>query len=180
MADAPQLIACTHEAHAQAILDILNEAILHSTAIYDYQARPLASMLPWFEAKRQHHHPVIGAIDASGELLGFATYGSFRAWPAYAHTAELSVYVRHDRRGQGLGSLLLQALVDEAQLRQVHVLMAVIDAANQASVGLHLKHGFEPCGHIRECGRKFGRWLDVVLYQRIFDDATPPAAQRES
>ena len=81
-----KLIPCTHEQHAQPILDILNEAIANSTALYDYKPRTLDSMAGWFKAKEAGNFPVLGLVSDAGELLGFASYGSFRAWPAYKYT----------------------------------------------------------------------------------------------
>ena len=83
-----QLIACTHGAHAQAILDILNHAIVTSTALYDYQPRSLTNMRIWFDAKAAGGFPVIGAVDEAGTLLGFASYGTWRAFPAYKYSVE--------------------------------------------------------------------------------------------
>jgi phosphinothricin acetyltransferase len=168
------LVECTEERHAAAILDILNEAIVHSTAVYDYEPRPSSSMGPWFAAKRAARFPVLGAEDGAGQLLGFATYGTFRAWPAYKYTVENSVYVRHDTRGRGLGSLLLGRLVEVAEERDVHVLVGGIDASNHASIALHERHGFHHTGTIRHAGYKFGRWLDLAFYQRILSTPLHP------
>ena len=98
-------------------------------------------------------------------MAGFATYGPFRALPAYAHTVEHSVYVRADQRGRGVGRALLAELVRTARERELHVMVGVIDAANLASVALHRAAGFRHAGTLREVGYKFGRWLDVDLYQ---------------
>src|SRR5690242_13385997 len=99
---------------APEILAILNDAIAHSTALYDYQPRPLSAMDPWFDAKERGNYPVIGAVDASGQLLGFASYGSFRAWPAYKYSVEHSLYVAPGYRGKGIGTMLLGAILERA------------------------------------------------------------------
>ena len=169
-----KLIPCTHEQHAQPILAILNEAIANSTAIYDYQPRTLDSMAGWFKAKEAGHFPVLGLVSDDGELLGFASYGSFRAWPAYKYTVEHSVYVHHLHRGRGLGEQLLQALVAHARTQGAHVLVGGIDAAKQGSIALHTKLGFEHAGTIRQAGFKFGRWLDLAFYQLILDTPAQP------
>lgn len=168
---AMHLVDCTEAQHSAAILEILNDAIVTSTALYDYRPRPPEAMAAWFATKRQHGFPVIGAVDGAGKLLGFASWGTFRAFPAYKYTVEHSVYVHRDHRGQGLGRVLLQRLVDEAQARELHVLVGGIDAANTASIELHRRLGFEPAGVVRQAGFKFGRWLDLAFYQRIL--ATP-------
>jgi phosphinothricin acetyltransferase len=160
-----ELIQCTYQDHAEAILSILNEAIVNSTTVYDYKPRSLSSMEPWFATKQTHNFPVIGLSSNAGRLLGFATYGIFRAWPAYKYTAELSLYVEPPSRGKGLGDRLLTELVRIAEQRQLHVLVGGIDASNAPSIALHEKHGFTHCGTVRQCGFKFGQWLDLAFYQ---------------
>ena len=98
-----RIVDCSLERHAPAILAILNDAIVNSTALYDYEPRALASMTPWFEAKARGGFPVLGAENPEGELLGFATYGTFRAWPAYKYSVEHSVYVAANARGSLFG-----------------------------------------------------------------------------
>ena len=166
-----RLISCTEEAHAGTILAILNDAIVTSTALYDYKPRTPEQMAGWFATKRANGFPVIGAVDDDGRLMGFASYGTFRAFPAYKYTVEHSVYVDAADRGKGLGRTLLEAIVAEAQAREVHVLVGAIDAQNAGSIALHERLGFEHAGTVRQAGFKFGRWLDVAFYQRIL--ATP-------
>ena len=167
-------VDCTEERHAAAILDIFNEAIATSTALYDYKPRPPEAMAGWFATKRSNGFPVIGLEDEAGALMGFASYGTFRAWPAYKYSVEHSIYVHKDHRGKGLGRTLLEAIVEAARERQVHTLIGGIDAANQASVGLHTAMGFEHAGTIRQAGFKFGRWLDLAFYQRILETPAQP------
>ncbi|WP_426399228.1 N-acetyltransferase family protein [Ralstonia sp. R-29] len=172
--DDIRLIDCTEAEHAQAILDILNEAIVNSTALYDYVPRPPQAMQTWFAAKRAGGFPVVGAVDASGRLLGFASWGTFRAFPAYKYTVEHSVYVHHTCRGRGLGERLLRELIRRAQAAQVHVLVGCIDAANAGSVALHTRLGFVHAGTIKEAGFKFGRWLDAAFYQLNLETPAHP------
>ncbi len=169
-----KFIACTPEAHAGAILDIFNEAIATSTALYDYQPRTLQSMQGWFQAKEAGGFPVIGAVDEGGTLLGFASYGTFRAWPAYKYSVEHSVYVHKDSRGQGLGPALMEQLILAARQQQLHVMIGAIDGANTASIALHEKLGFSHAGTVRQAGFKFGRWLDVAFYQLILETPAQP------
>lgn len=159
------LVTCTHDRHAQPMLDIFNDAIAHSTALYDYQPRPLAAMQTWFAVKAAGNYPVIGLESDSGELLGFASYGSFRAWPAYKYTVEHSVYIHKNHRGQRLGLRLMRELIALARQQQVHVLVGGIDASNEASIALHTQLGFVHAGTITQAGFKFGRWLDLAFYQ---------------
>lgn len=169
-----RLIDCTEARHAEAILAIFNEAIVHSTALYDYQPRSLATMAPWFATKLAHQFPVIGFEDTDGELMGFASYGTFRAWPAFKYSVEHSVYVHRDHRGKGLGRRLLVTLIGEAERRGVHTLIGAIDLDNTESIQLHQRLGFQEAGIIRQAGYKFGRWLDLVFYQRILSTPDHP------
>jgi L-amino acid N-acyltransferase len=171
---APALIECTFEAHAAPILGILNDAIVNSTALYDYVPRPASSMAGWFGAKLQGRFPVIGAVDGDGRLQGFASYGAFRAWPAYKYSVEHSVYVHRDHRGRGIGRALLQRLVERAREQQYHVLVGGIDVGNAASIALHERLGFVHAGTIRQAGFKFGRWLDLAFYQLLLDTPARP------
>ncbi|WP_045758461.1 GNAT family N-acetyltransferase [Xanthomonas albilineans] len=168
------LVHCTEPRHAMAILEIFNEVIVHSTALYDYRPRPPESMSAWFAAKHAGALPVLGLEDEVGMLLGFATYGPFRAWPAFKYSVEHSVYVHCGHRGKGVGRRLLQALIDTAKARGVHVLVGGIDASNAGSIALHEQLGFVHAGTVREAGFKFGRWLDLAFYQRILDGPVDP------
>jgi len=131
------IIDCSYAQHAAAILDIFNEAIANSTALYDYHPRTLETMQRWFEGKAAGNFPVLGAVDDSGQLLGFASYGTFRDRPAYKYTVEHSVYVHIDRRGRGIGRELMQQLIACARDQQVHVLVGAIDVSNLGSIALH-------------------------------------------
>ena len=170
----PRIVPCTFERHADAILEIFNEAIETSTALYDYKPRAAASMVAWFDAKRAGNFPVIGVEDDSGALIGFGSYGTFRGWPAYKYTVEHSVYVHRDHRGQGLGRILLRELIAAARARDVHALMGGIDAANAASIALHERLGFMHVGTLPQVGFKFGRWLDLSFHQLLLETPEHP------
>jgi L-amino acid N-acyltransferase len=172
-----KLIQCDAQRHAATILAIFNDAIVNSTALYDYKPRSMEMMRAWFEAKRQGNFPVIGFEAASGELMGFGTYGTFRAWPAYKYSVEHSVYVDRRVRRQGVGMILLKEVIEAARRQDYHVLVGVIDSSNHASIALHEKLGFKHCGTIREVGFKFGRWLDASFYQLTL---TTPACPVEA
>lgn len=169
-----QFIACSFDTHANAILDIFNEAIAHSTALYDYQPRTPESMVGWFKTKEAGRFPVIGAVDPDGQLLGFASYGTFRAWPAYKYSVEHSVYVHKDHRGRGLGEALLLRLINAAREQQYHAMVGGIDMSNAGSIALHQKLGFVHAGTIRQAGFKFGQWLDLGFYQLLLETPAEP------
>jgi phosphinothricin acetyltransferase len=159
-----KLISCT-EAYASQILDIYNDAILNTTALYDYKPRTMETMQVWFETKRLNNFPVIGIVDETGRLMGFGSYGQFRIRPAYKYTIENSLYVHRDFRGRGLGKILLAEIIEKAKSQQFHCIIGVIDAENQISIGLHESFGFEHVGTFKEVGFKFGKWLDAAFMQ---------------
>jgi L-amino acid N-acyltransferase len=169
-----KLITCEPRKHSAPVLAIFNEAIANSTALYDYRPRSPESMTGWFDAKSRGNYPVLGVEDDAGELLGFASYGPFRAWPAYKYTVEHSVYVDSQRRGQGVGRMLLGALILAAEKQDYHVMVGGIDAANTISIRLHESLGFKECGIVRQAGFKFGRWLDLAFYQLILRTPATP------
>ncbi len=166
-----KLVDCEPRRHSAAILAIFNDAIVNSTALYDYRPRAAESMVTWFETKARGNFPVIGIENEAGELMGFGSYGTFRAWPAYKYTIEHSLYVDNRFRGRGVGKALLTALVEAASRQDYHVMVGGIDASNAVSIRLHEKLGFTHCGTVKQSGFKFGRWLDLAFYQRIL--ATP-------
>ena len=159
------VIACGRES-LEAIRGIYNHEILHTTALYEYEPRSVAAMEAWFAAKEAADLPVLG-VEVEGVLAGFATWGPFRSYPAYVHTAEHSVYVDRGHRRLGVGRALLEAVVDRASERGLHVLVGGIDATNAPSKSLHRAVGFTHAGTVREAGWKFGRWLDLEFWQRI-------------
>jgi L-amino acid N-acyltransferase YncA len=163
----PVTIAHCDESHKDGILEILNDAILHTTAIYDYEPRKMESMQAWFEAKRKGSFPVLGAFDLDHNLVGFGTYGTFRNWPAYKYSIEHSVYVRKEAQGMGVGKRILSELCREAESQGFHNLVAGIDSENHVSIHLHEKMGFTYSGRIKHAGYKFGRWLDLVFMQKL-------------
>ena len=171
-----KIISCRYERHGKIILNIFNEAIANSTALYDYEPRTLATVQKWFRDKEQHNYPVIG-IEDNGVLIGFATYGTFRAWAAYKYSVEHSVYVDVKSRGKGVGRRLLAELVELAKQQNYHTIIGGIDAENIISIKLHQSLGFTHCGTIKQAGFKFDRWLDLEFYQLILPTPDNPIAR---
>lgn len=148
-----------------AMLAIYNEAVVHTTASYDYQPRSEERQQAWFAAKQQSGLPVLVA-ERGGEVAGFGSYGPFRAWDGYRFTVEHSVYVAHPHRRQGIASALVAALIERARGQGLHLMVAGIDAENAASIELHRRLGFADAGVLREAGYKFERWLDLAFMTR--------------
>ena len=158
------------EGDLPAILEIYNDVIATSTAIYRDEPATLEDRRSWFAARKSESQPVLVATD--GGVVGFAAFGGFRPWPGYRFTVEHSVHVRADRRGQGVGAALMTPLIERAAALGMHVMIAGIDADNQRSIRFHERLGFTRVAHMREVGFKFGRWLDLVLMQRILNHRT--------
>lgn len=168
-----RLIDCDKR-HTGAIRSIFNDVIASSTALYDYQPRSIDKVQAWFKSKRQGGYPVIGAVNESGELMGFASYGRFRDAPAYKYTVEHSLYVAEPFRGRGVGRSLLNEIISRAGDQDIHTLVGGIDSQNTASIRLHEGVGFRCVGTLPQVGFKFGRWLDLCLYQHTLDTPAKP------
>lgn len=153
--------------HLPAIRDIYNDAIAHTTAVWINEQVDLQNRASWLNARQKDGFPVLVLLEGD-QLLGYASYGAFRAFEGYQHTAELSIYIARNARGKGAGDMLMKALVREAAANQIHVLLGAIEAENTASLRLHEKHGFTQTAMLPQVGRKFDRWLDLIFMQRIF------------
>ena len=149
------------------ILDIYNEAVLNTTASYDYEPRTLEHRTQWFEERQRDNYPVLVAVDEAGEVVGWSALNPFHARIGYRFTSENSVYVAASWRGKGIGRALLGPLLAAGRARGLHAILAVIDADNEASIRLHAAFGFEKVGHFKQTGFKFGRWLDVVYMEKL-------------
>lgn len=151
---------------AEALMAIYNPVVETSTATFDLVPRTLEQQLDWL-ADRSGARIVLVAEDDDGAVAGYAAISPYRERAAYATTVEDSVYVHPDHQGRGVGRLLLEAMVETARAHGFHAMMARIVADHEASIALHSVCGFEVVGHEREVGRKFGRWLDVTLMERL-------------
>lgn len=156
-----------------AILAIYNHAIETTTAVFDYRPHTLHMRREWFETKRAANLPVVVAVDNDG-VVGFATYGPFRAWPAYKYSVEHSVYVAANARRRGVGLALVTEVIAEARRNQMHNVIAGITTDNAPSLQLHRRLGFVDAGCIHEVGYKFGRWLDLALLELLLETPRSP------
>jgi L-amino acid N-acyltransferase len=148
-----------------AILAIYNDAVLHTTAIWNWDTVDLANREAWLAARKAQGYPVLVADEGRG-ALAYASFGDWRPFDGYRFTVEHSVYVAEGARGRGLGLALLDGLTTEARRLQKHVMLGGIDATNTASLALHRKAGFVETARLTEVGRKFDRWLDLVFMQK--------------
>jgi len=174
--DATLLVRDVREADLGAIVDIYNALIPTHTITWTEELDTLEHRRMWFERQCVERFPVLVA-EMADEVIGFATYEHFRGegkWPGYRATAELSIHVRESHWSRGAGRALIEALVERASAAGVHVLVAAIDSANEASLRFHTRLGFVEVGRMPQTGQKFGRWLDLVLVQRIIDARERP------
>lgn len=155
------------EADLPAILDIYNDVILTTTAVYSEQPHTLQMRQAWYHERRAAGFPVIVAVAGDGSIAGFGTYGHFRAWPCYRFTVEHSVYVHAGMRGQGISKVLLTEIISLATSAGMHALIAGVDSENAVSLQLHQKFGFEQVARFKEVGFKFNRWLDLIFLEKI-------------
>lgn len=151
------------EADLAAILDIYNEQVANSTSTFDLEPRSMDGQREWV---KQFEGPyVLLVAEDGGEVIAWGCLHPFGSKPGYRHTTENSVYVRHDRRRTGAGRAMLEALIDAGRQNGFHTIIARIAGDNPVSIALHATFGFETIGTEREVGRKFDRWLDVVVMQ---------------
>lgn len=154
------------ESDLPAVLAIYNDVVATTTAVYRDAPATLDDRVAWWRDRVAQRFPVLVAV-AADQVVGFASFGDFRAWPGYRFTVEHSVHVRDDWRGRGVGHALMVPLLDRARALGKHVMVAGVDADNAGSIRFHEGLGFERAGHLREVGFKFGRRLDLVFLQRI-------------
>ncbi len=156
-------------ADAEQIRSIYNHEVVHTAATFDLVPRSLAEQQDWLQARSGAFAAlvVVDPSDVDGEVIAFGSLSPYKDRPAYRTSVEDSVYVRRDRNGQGVGSLLLRELLSVAATSGFHAVFARINSSGEASIALHRKSGFELVGIEREVGRKFGRWLDVTVMQAL-------------
>jgi phosphinothricin acetyltransferase len=153
----------------EAIAAIYNHEVIGSTATFDTEPVSLEERRAWLADHDRPDRPVIvAAVD--GEVMGWASLSSWSGRCAYARAAEVSVYVHHDHRGEGIGRRLLDELVARARGAGVGVLLARICTEGAGSVALHRKVGFRTIGIMRRVGEKFGRILDIELMDLQLDE----------
>jgi L-amino acid N-acyltransferase YncA len=161
-------------ADAEAIRAIYNIEVTGSTVTFDLVPRSRMDQLAWLDA-HAGAHPAVVAVDDNGQVAGFGSLSPYRQRPAYRTTVEDSVYVHADHRGRGVGRLLLGELVTLAGRHGFHSVMARVVDGHRASIELHRACGFRLVGVEVEVGRKFGRWLDVALMQRLLTAGGEPS-----
>jgi phosphinothricin acetyltransferase len=151
---------------ADAIRAIYNVEVETSTVTFDLVPRSAEEQRRWIEG-RSGAHAVVVAVDDGGDVIGFGSLSPYRERPAYSTTVEDSVYVHRDHQGEGVGRSVLAELIRLADEHGFHAVMARIVGDHPTSIGLHSSQGFHVVGREREVGRKFGRWLDVVVMERL-------------
>lgn len=150
---------------ADGIARVYNQSVDGSTATFDTVRHTGERRAEWL-ASHDERHPVLVA-EAEGDLLGWGALSSWNPRGAYDDTVEISVYVDEACARRGVGRALDEALLEAAVARGHHAVIAQISAENGASLHLIESLGFERVGTLREVGRKFGRLLDVAIYEKL-------------
>jgi L-amino acid N-acyltransferase YncA len=160
------------DADLPAIRDLYNALVTTTTVAWTETPQTMRERRAWFAHQRRTACPVLVA-ERDGRVVGFAAYGSFRGsgkWPGYRHTVEHTIHVDRSQWGAGTGRALMTELIERARRDDVHVMVGAIDGDNVDSIRFHERLGFTVVGRMPEIGRKFDRWLDLVLVQRIVAD----------
>ena len=147
-----------------AMREIFNEVLRNSNSIYREEEVTLEERYSWFDEKIEHGFPIYGGYEGE-KLLGYAGYGTWRAAQGYRKSVELTIYVDSAHRGSGIGSKLMQTIIDDASLNGYHVMIGAIDSANQASIDFHKRFGFVESARMPEVALKNGEWLTLVFMQ---------------
>lgn len=155
-------------ADAESIRAMYNHEVLNTLATMDLVPRTLDEQRQWLAARTGALSTLVAVDDDDPEpVVGFGALSPYRERHAYRTSVEDSVYVRRDRQGQGVGRLVLTELLSVAAASGFHAVFARINVVGEASIALHRSLGFELVGVEREVGRKFNRWQDVAVYERI-------------
>lgn len=150
---------------AAAIAGIYNEAILTTTATFDIEPKTVEERTHWLRSHDERHPVLVAQVE--GRVVGWVSLSRWSDRVAYDATAETSFYVDSTHRGRGIGRLLKQAIVAEAQRLGYHSLIARVVEGSNVSIHLNESVGFVRVGTLREVGRKFDRWLDVHIFQKL-------------
>lgn len=150
-----------------AILEFWNPIIRDTTIIFSSEERTLDSLWAMITARRAAGREMLVAEAEDGAVLGIATYDQFRGGLGYVHAMEHTVLLAPEARGRGIGRALMSAIEDHARAKGAHTMVAAVDATNTGGIGFHEVIGYERVGFLPQSGRKFGRWLDLVLLQKI-------------
>ncbi|MEY4023452.1 MAG: hypothetical protein RLZ23_413 [Actinomycetota bacterium] len=152
-----------------AITAIFNSVIASSNSVYREEQVPLSERLAWFNEKQSHGFPII-VVEESAEILGYGGYGTFRPAQGYHLTVEHTIHIAESHRGKGIGKVILADLLDRATTAGFHTMIGAIDSENLASIALHEKFGFTECARIKEVAKKHGKFLDLILMQKLLSD----------
>ena len=149
-----------------AMREIFNEVLRNSNSIYREEEVTLEERYAWFDEKLEHGFPIFGAYEED-QLVGYAGYGAWRAAQGYRKSVELTIYVDQKRRGKGIGSKLMQTIIEHAKADGYHVMIGAIDAANQQSIEFHKRFGFVEVARMPEVALKNDQWLTLVFMQKL-------------
>jgi L-amino acid N-acyltransferase YncA len=150
----------------EAISQIWNYYILHTTYNYDSEPKDMAFFEEWLKSRTELNYPIFVLV-VDGGLVGYATYGQFRTRIGYRFSMEHGVYIAPGKQGKGYGKTLMLKIMEKAKLDGHHSLTAGIDASNFESIAFHQKFGFKEVGVFKEIGFKNGQWLDCHFLQLI-------------
>lgn len=149
------------------ITEIYNYAILKTNATFDTESKTVGEMRKWFEEHDERNTIIVAELDE--EIVGWAALSKYDKKPAYSRTAEISLYVKQEFQGKGIGKQLIKRIIEEGKKAGLHAIVARITKGNKISVHLHKEFGFKKVGVLKDVGFKFGKYLDVYIMEKILE-----------
>jgi phosphinothricin acetyltransferase len=157
-------IRAAGEADLTGIAAIYGHEARSGIATFDTEPRSIDQWRDRLESTAQGDHLLVATDEET--ILGYAHSTAYRPKPCYAATRETSIYLAPEAQGQGLGRQMYDDLLGWLVADGIRTVVAAVALPNPASLSLHRACGFEEVGVMREVGRKFDRWIDVLWLQK--------------
>ncbi len=155
-------------AHIKDLKEIYNYYVLNSTATFHYEPRTDAEMAELLLQEDPVYLSESWVIRLDGEIAGYVYFAPYKKREAYKYSSEVTLYLKDGFGGKGIGTQALMMMEERAKSTGIRTLLSVVCGENKASIRLFEKCGYSKCAHLKDVGQKFGRMLDIVMFQKIF------------
>lgn len=169
------VIRAARVSDAQSLLEIYEPYVRNTAITFEYEVPEPTDFRKRIENTLKKYPYIVA--EADGEILGYAYTGAFKERAAYDWSAEVSIYVKKDKRGLGIGGKLYAALEEISRAQHILNLNACIAYADTEdeyltndSVTFHSHMGYKMVGKFHQCGYKFGKWYDMVWMEKMIGE----------